>query len=321
MTEYKCFRCCYITKFRSSMVKHFNKKNKCEKDVKSLKYSDEEIFRLSFIPLSEIDKPCVKTNIEFQTIDPLNIRIKKTKEELLEEMNNIYNNHSKKCTFCHKSFDKIKDLRKHVISECDEIEIINSHSNNIVNSNNNNNNNNITINTINIITNEQIQKPDLISFDKAWDTSHLNYETKLQLFLCTVKFTKTLEYILKNDVNLNVLIDKDSKFGFTYKDTEEKIHKMKISDIIDESILKVYNHLNDFSKEIIKNDNFTINNDIIKNEKDITKKKYKDFFDDKSIKKNVEDYFTNIFISMNEKTKDKFKNMNIDINRDEANGF
>ena len=102
---------------------------------------------------------------------------------------------------------------------------------------------------------------------------------------------------------------------------EEKIHKMKISDIIDESILKVYNHLNDFSKEIIKNDNFTINNDIIKNEKDITKKKYKDFFDDKSIKKNVEDYFTNIFISMNEKTKDKFKNMNIDINRDEANGF
>ena len=126
MTEYKCFRCCYITKFRSSMVKHFNKKNKCEKDIKSLKYSDEEIFRLSFIPLSEIDKPCVKTNIELQTIDPLNIRIKKTKEELLEEMNNIYNNHSKKCTFCHKSFDKIKDLRKHVISECDEIEIINS---------------------------------------------------------------------------------------------------------------------------------------------------------------------------------------------------
>ena len=86
MTEYKCFRCCYITKFRSYMVKHFNKKNKCEKDVKSLKYSDEEIFRLSFIPLSEIDKPCVKTNIEFQTIDPLNIRIKKTKEELLEEI-------------------------------------------------------------------------------------------------------------------------------------------------------------------------------------------------------------------------------------------
>ena len=277
------------------MVKHFNKKKRCQQTVESIKYSDDDIFKLSFIPYTE------ECNINNMTDVPDIKKIKKTKQEIFDELKNIHINHVKECTFCNKSFDKIKFLRKHIISECNAIEIVKQDILNI---------NNITIN---VITNNNISPPSLVSFDKNWDTSHLNYETKLQLFLSTIKYTKTLEYILKNDVNLNVLIDKDNEYGFTYNESVNlnKINKMKVSDIIDESILKIYNHLKDFSTEINLNDNFLINKEFLNIEKDNIEKKYKDFYDNKNTKKNVEIFVTNMFSNINEKTKDKFKSIGL----------
>jgi hypothetical protein len=178
--------------------------------------------------------------------------IKKSKNEIIDEIKNIFKEKRKNCNHCNTHFDTMKDLRNHILTECANIEIINTEiekdkkDDNILNTNHsyntnqsyNSNSNNITIN---IISNNVSNK--LMSFDKEWDTSHLNHETKLQLFLSTMKFTKTLEYILKNDANLNVLLDKENEYGYIYKDTDEKIHKMKRSDIIDESFGKLYNHL------------------------------------------------------------------------------
>ena len=86
---------------------------------------------------------------------------------------------------------------------------------------------------------------------------------------------------------------------------------MKVSDIIDESISKIYNHLKDFSSEININDNFLINKEFLNIEKDNIEKKYKDFYDNKNTKKNVENFLANMFSNINEKTKDKFKSIGL----------
>ena len=72
----------------------------------------------------------------------------------------------------------------------------------------------------------------LISFNDNWNIEHLDINTKTLLFMSTVKYTKTLEYILANDANKNVLLNKDTNTGIIYKGAE--FEEMKIEDIIDE---------------------------------------------------------------------------------------
>ena len=50
-----------------------------------------------------------------------------------------------------------------------------------------------------------------ISFDDNFNTSKINNNKKLILLLTTSKFTKTLEILLENKVNLNVLIEKKAQ--------------------------------------------------------------------------------------------------------------
>lgn len=321
MVQYMCFRCNYKTKYIGSMRKHFNNKKRCERCTDSLKYSDDEILKLSFMDYNDSVKISFDKNIKNMN------RIKKSKNEMIDEIKNIFKEKRKSCNYCNTHFDTIKDLRNHILTQCIEIEIINSeneknkkddnilNTNNIYNTNqsynsNSNNNNNITIN---IISNNLSHK--VMSFDKEWDTSHLSHETKLQLFLSTMKFTKTLEYILKNDANLNVLLDKENEYGYIYKDTDEKIHKMKRSDIIDESFGKLYNHLKDFSNEILINDNFSINKKVIISENEITDEKFNNFNNNNEIKKSVENLVSNIFVSQTEKIKDNFKNIIVEIEK------
>ena len=46
-----------------------------------------------------------------------------------------------------------------------------------------------------------------ISFDDNFNASKIYNNNKLMLLISTSKFTKTLEKLLENKVNLNVLID------------------------------------------------------------------------------------------------------------------
>ena len=343
MTEFMCFRCNYKTKYRGSIKNHFNKKKKCERNINSLKYTDNEIFKLSFLPLNE------SINIHFINDNSINKnKIKKTKNQILEEIKNIHNNKNKYCVFCNKLFEKSRDIKNHILSYCDAIQIVENNDseisnilinnkyeaiNNITNNNiqnhliNNSTNTTNTTNTTNISANNIIninlvssdgEKQAILSFDEKWDVSHLNDEIKLKLFLSTVKYTKTLEYILKNNMNRNVVIEKNTESGFVYNN--EKIEIMKVSDIIEQSITKIYNHLKDFSNEIIKDDNFELNKAILDGESDNTEKKYKDFCEDDNVKKNVEIFFSDIYNKNICKTKENFINI-LDQNQIKEYGF
>jgi hypothetical protein len=310
MTEYMCFRCGYKTKFRGSMKNHFNRIKKCEKNIDAVKYTDEEIFMLSFIPYKD------SLEILSQNNKPENITLNKPKEEILEEVKNIHLNKSKTCKYCKLNFAKLKDLRNHILTSCKKIYVKDNTTiiDNSVNTNINNTNiyeNSINYNTNNIININLFTpegKKNIISFDDNWNISHLDDDMKLKLFLSTVKYSKLLEYILDNDKNINVLLEKNSETGFIYNN--EKIEKMKVSEIIEKSISKLHNHLKDFSTEIMTNNNkFVLNNNLLKKEDEIIDKKYQDFCNDKKVKENVETMFSEIYLKYDDRAKENFANV------------
>lgn len=329
MTEFNCFRCGYKTKARSSMKNHFNRQKKCELKLEYIKYNEEQIFKLSFIPYKDAinivfdkninDNEKIKekkdiTNISHEKNNISENKIYKTNKEILDVFKNIHNKSLKKCLFCNKEFNKLKDLKTHILSICPNIEIVDENdSKNIINNQIVYNNNDIHNNTHNTQNNNNIiinvfdpngVKKNVISFNENWDVSHIDNEAKLRLYLSAVKYTKVLEYILKNTANLNVLIDKQSDSGFVYGN--EKIEKIKLSEIIEQSIIKVHKHLQDFSDEILQNDELNINKEILANELKITEKKFEDFYKDENIKKNVENYFSDIYSKHDLATKNNF---------------
>jgi hypothetical protein len=117
--------------------------------------------------------------------------------------------------------------------------------------------------------NKETNNTKLIGFDQDWDVSKIDKSDILDILLDKNKFIKTLQTILKNEVNLNVIINNDNN-GFVYKLVNNKYEPMKEDQIIQKSIEKIYKHLKFFYEEIISNkiDEYetkyfdTINNDI-----------------------------------------------------------
>jgi hypothetical protein len=101
-------------------------------------------------------------------------------------------------------------------------------------------------------------------------------------------YSKLLEEILKNEINLNVIIDKDKDSGMVYKDNGYT--EMKIKDIISNTMEKLNLHLNDINKE-----NTHAFEDIIKYTKRMINKKYIDFRNNASIQDGVKICMSNLF--------------------------
>ena len=215
--KYTCYRCFYIIEKKSSFINHLKRKKKCMKNKESYKYDDEEIDSL------------------------INAQ--------LEYINTSKNN----CILCNKHFLNENILKEHHLIE-------HSDNKNSINNNTINNidkivyENNITINNIqNINQNININIIQPIPFDKDWDLSKIDSLEIQNLLLSNVMYTKLLEEILKNHINLNVIIDKESNFGLVYKNEKDKYINMKIKDIIENSMLKLNKHLIDLNNSLNSN--------------------------------------------------------------------
>ena len=234
----------------------------------------------------------------------------------------------KECPICNKVYNKTINLRNHLILECisldlenntknNDLSIINNNSiitannNPIITGNNNpiitsNNNpiitgNNNSIININNINNINVYSP--ISFDNEWNTDHMSNEEKNLLIVSMVKYTKTLEYLLKNKNNQNVLIDKDSNTGLVYKNNI--LEKMTLSEICDKSFDKLYYTLNKMY------DSENINIGMLDPEYiDIQKKsmniKYRNYKDDEENKDIANHSMIEIFNKVKDQTLEKF---------------
>jgi hypothetical protein len=237
----------------------------------------------------------------------------------LYENNNINNNTNKnniKCSFCNKLFTRNSSLKRHMKDHCNnKLVIENNTINNISNTNNTsnilNNTNNTLNNTINNIVNINVNIDNklnkIIPFDNDWDMSKIDNKTKNCLLLSSTKFTQTMEHILENDANMNVLIEKDTNLGFIYKNDIEKFKKMDINDIVDTSMKKLYNHLKQIYNDVKDDNEYKICNDYLENEKNNIEDKYDKYINDEITQKKVQEHILDIYDRFKEKTVTNYK--------------
>jgi hypothetical protein len=319
-----CKRCSYKSIRFNDILKHVNRKKTCDKNLEAYNYSEEEIIKLSLLPYYND-----KHDFDYKLLKNNNKNII-SKDKLTELLNTIYKNKLKECPLCNENYDKINDLKKHLILECISLDIsdknkeskinfidklennINIISNN--NSNNNNSNNILNINNTNNVTNNIIVQPP-VSFDENWDISHLCNSEKNLLIISMYKYTKTLEYLLKNKNNHNVIIDKASNSGLVYKNNT--IEKMSLDKICDESFDKLYDHLNSLYENLDTINIGDIDPEYIKLQKKSMKLKYFNYKnkEDHNKKKVANESFVKIFDKVKDQTIDNLNKigMNTDI--------
>jgi len=166
-------------------------------------------------------------------------------------------------------------------------ESANSYNNCDVNNTTNNNHNN----NINII----FDKKTPIPFDDDWDISKINNHERRGLMTSQFMYTELLQEILKNDINLNVIIDKEKESGMVYKNNIDQYIQMKMKDIVDKTMSKLNIHLNDINK----NDKTTFH-EIITFSRQMMNKKYIDYDKVDEIKDGVTQCISNIYDSKKE---------------------
>ena len=231
-----------------------------------------------------------------------------TDEEIKEYHDNQINNNKdiiddNECKYCSAKFMYKYNLLKHSkIKHPDKIE---NSSNNIINSYNNITNN-ITVN---------IAPINLIPFNEDWNLSNINTDKKHLLLFSKIMYTKLLKEILENEINLNVIINKETNSGLVYSinNMKKEYINMDLETIVKKSMDKLNKHLNDISNDVTK-----YYTDIIQNA-DIVNDKYKTFNENKDISKIVQEYFSDIYF---DKRDDAIKIMkDIQKNNDLENGY
>jgi hypothetical protein len=298
-TTYLCKKCNYQTVNYYNLKKHINIKKSCPKNYDALNYSDDELLVLTLLPYFN-KKHILDTN-EIDYLKNSNF-LHKNKDELFKYLNEIDDNKTKKCNFCNKEFQKLIDLRKHILLSCfyekmqhnkssfhcNDTNTYNINSNNIINNTTNiiNNNINNNINNINIYFN--IKNP--IPFDEDWDLSKIDNKTSTELIFSKLMYTRLLKELLNNEINLNVIIDKDNKSGIVYKNDIDKYIKMKTKDIVDNTMEKLNKYLIDMNSS--DKESFP---ELIDFSRKMIKKKHIDYTNNGNIQNMVEDLICDIF--------------------------
>ena len=333
-----CKRCSLIMNQKIEMKRHLEKRKKCiiKDNINNL--SEYELYSLSLkkhiniiTEHSNENKICkdiinnnynenYNENYNYNNNDNENDNKNNNKnenykdiinKEIIEDANNdilndiinddLSNNDIKDnyCEKCNKYFYNKSNLNKHLKKNICEKK---SKKNNIQNIGVQNNiiNNNQKIINININY--------IKGFDEDWDVSKIDDIKKGEILLSNSKFSKTLENILKNDVNLNVILnnDDDNDVGVVYKNKKNRYEPMKNKDIIEMSMEKIYKHLKDFYKEITKNNVNDLSEISLKNELIELEKKYSRFFNIEDAQNIVTKSFTHIYDTHKKDAEKKF---------------
>jgi hypothetical protein len=265
MYYYLCARCSHITNQKIEMKRHLEKKKKCCINNQNNILNDEELY-----------------NISLEKHYKLNNKINEKKNEKNEHI----------CDKCHKKFSNKGNLNKHLKLVC---------YNKIKNTTNNIQNigiQNIHNNFINISLTNPIK-----GFDQEWNTGNIDHQKKGEILLSNSKFTKTLENILNDKINLNVIMDQDDKTCIVYNNKKKKYEPMTKKDIIEKSMKKVYNHLKQFYDEINKNNINDLSIKSLENELNILETKYANFFKFDDAKKIVNNSFSKLYIDKKEEAE------------------
>jgi len=245
------------------MKRHLNKQKKCIIKEANIEENESKLYDDSLIK-HEVNKD-------------LEIIIKDVKTDDESKDENII------CKLCNRSFHNKSNLNKHLKSES-----CNSTNEKVIHQVNNIQHIGVQNNVINININS------LRGFDEDWNISNITKDMREKLLLSDKKFTNTLENILKNDENLNIIL-KDKMTGLVYKIKNNEYEAMPVKEIFEEAMDKIYKHLRSFFKEIISNNINDVRIDILENEIKEVDKKYDRYKKSTIINNDVNNCLSNIF--------------------------
>jgi len=310
MNIYDCYRCGFHSNRKSTMKNHLNKIKKCKRIIDSFKYSDEECYELSLINKNKHTTeriPCELCKKTFSTkynLDKHNCNSNTSNSKSIKSSNDLVKSNdlidsndlvdSDDLVKSNDSNNKVDMTNQKEIKKEDEK--IQNIQHNIINNN-----------TTNIIFINNIHNKTPIAFNREWTTDHIDIHIKQLLYLTDYKYTKLLTKILEEDSNLNVILDKKEKTGYVYDENKKSYIDMNKSDIISESMKKLYNGLLKMKEEFNNEDNIEkiyISTSIINNQSDIVETKYNEYIKNDTIKKTVENCIIDIF---EEKKRDALK--------------
>ena len=340
MYYYTCKRCGHYAKQKIEMKRHLDKKIKCDikdcdNNITFKELYDNSLIRQNYEIIKNNDYPSnvYECNIilDSNLNNDKNIEIIDCIEDQLNTLNSdniiklIDKDNDNYCLNCDKYFLNKSNLNKHKRNVCentvkleykknkdqlkkDKINNVSIQNNIEFQNNNNNNNNNVSIQNNNVI-NINIQY--LRGFDEEWDVSLISEKIKSDLLLSNAKFTKTLEEIMNNHMNLNVIMDKDEKdVGIVYKMNKNKYEIMSKKEINETSIKKIYKHLKDFYINIITNNELEISEIALNNEKKVLDEKYELFFNREDIQDKVSELLTDIYHNKKEEAQINYNDFN-----------
>jgi hypothetical protein len=275
---FECKRCFYKTNIKTNMNKHLDIKILCDRKLESFKYKDDELRNLSLIRIY----PKIKN-----------------------DENTIFFI----CAICNKNFASSKSLKQHNKKSCSNsfssnmskninIEDIEK-CNDIISSNIEQANNENSYNTTTTTTNSNNISIVINNFDDKWNTDHIDDKLKLLLLLKKTKFTSTLQNILENEVNLNVLIDKTTETGLVYNNNT--LQKMDVKDIVKKSMDKLFEQLKIFKDDLINHD-LDIEEKYLDHSMNDSTKKLSDYHKNDSIKDTVNKLISQIYCKKNNNT-------------------
>ena len=184
-----------------------------------------------------------------------------------------------------------------------ENKTINNFNNNQIN---NQQINNILINVYNHSQNKDENGEKLLNgFNEDWDISKIDLQKKLLLFVSDNKYSNTMEEILKNDKNMNILLGENENESIVFQ--EDKFVNVNNDEIIVRTMYKLYNHLLKFYSEIKEED--LMNKDLNKHKYNL-KEKYDDFNNNNMTKEIVKNILLDIFHNKKEEVLEKFSEFN-----------
>jgi hypothetical protein len=146
-----------------------------------------------------------------------------------------------------------------------------------------------------------------LSFDKEWNTDHIDIFVKKILVLSENKYTDLLRKVLENDLNLNVLIDKDIVYIYNFSNKYIKLDKR---DLINMTMKKLFHELIKMKNEVLKTDKVMDVKSILK-ETIIINDKYEEYVKNEDIQETVASYIIDIYNSRKSDAYKFFVNLNI----------
>ena len=315
---YQCYRCFYHSINKRDMKKHLIRKNICGRKLESYNFDENKIEELTLLKKS-VNELIITENKEKQCIE-INKNWNYDENDFKKIIEIMRNNNKTSCCFCDKNFFRkyellrhLENFQCHVLKEKKNKSIINSNyvENKTINNFNNNQINNQQINNILINVYNHSQNKDengeklLNGFNEDWDISKIDLQKKLLLLISDNKYSNTMEEILKNDKNMNILLGENENETIVFQ--EDKFVNLNNDEIIVRTMYKLYNHLLKFYSEIKEED--LMNKDLNKHKYNL-KEKYDDFNNNNMTKEIVKNILLDIFHNKKEEVLEKFSEFN-----------